>query len=210
MIRVKGPLSRVVSMVNLHYTSWNRNRPGRSQTMHRTFRTALSGDLLKSLVVIGVVGLLPVLPATAQMFSISDYNSGEPIEVSADSLDVDSESRDVTLYGSVQVMQGELTVRADTMVVHYNDDGDGNRVESIRANGDVVVLTDDGTAHGDAGLWSVASGIVILEQNVRLVNDDAVLTGTKVTLDLASGQVNIVGGEERVNILLSAVDEGDQ
>ena len=165
---------------------------------------------LESLAVIGVLGLLPVLPAAAQMFSISEYNSGEPIEVSADSLDVDSESRDVTLNGSVQVMQGELTVRADTMVVRYDDDGNGNRVESIRANGDVVVLTDDGTAHGDAGLWSVASGVVILEDNVRLVSDDAVLTGTKVTLDLKNGQVNIIGGEERVNILLSAVDEGDQ
>ena len=165
---------------------------------------------LASFVVIGVLGLLPVLPATAQMFSISDYNSGEPIEVSADSLDVDSESRDVTLNGSVQVIQGELTVRADTMVVHYDDDGDGNRVESIRANGDVVVLTDDGTAHGESGLWSVVAGVVVLEENVRLVNDDAVLTGTKVTLDLKNGQVNIVGGEERVNILLSAVEEGDQ
>ena len=53
-------------------------------------------------------------------------------------------------------------------------------------------------------------GVVVLEENVRLVNDDAVLTGTKVTLDLKNGQVNIVGGEERVNILLSAVEEGDQ
>ncbi len=165
---------------------------------------------LESLVIICVLGFLPVLPAAAQMFSIKDYNSGEPIEVSADSLDVDAESRDVTLSGSVQVMQGELTVRADTMVVHYGDDGGGNRVESIQAQGTVVVLTDDGTAHGDTGLWSVGAGVVVLEENVRLVNDDAVLTGRKVTLDLASGQVNIVGGEERVNILLSAVDEGDQ
>ncbi len=165
---------------------------------------------LPSLVVVGVVGLLAVLPAAAQMLSVSQYDSGEPIEVSADSLDVDSESRDVTLHGNVQVVQGGLTVRADTMVVHYSDSADSNRVKSIQATGDVVVLTDDGTAHGDAGLWSVASGVVVLEENVRLVNDDAVLTGTKVTLDLASGQVNIVGGEERVNILLSAVDEGDQ
>ena len=149
----------------------------------------------ESLVIIGVLGLLPLAPAAAQMFSISDYNSGEPIEVSADSLDVDSNSRDVTLRGSVQVMQGELTVRANTMVVHYVDDEDGNQVDSIRANGDVVVLTDDGSAHGDAGLWSVRSGVVVLEDNVRLVNKDAVLTGTKVTLDLTSGQVNIVGGE---------------
>ncbi len=165
---------------------------------------------LESFVVIGVLGLLAVWPAAAQMFSISDYNSGQPIEVSADSVDVDSESRDVTLNGGVQVIQGELTVRADSMVVHYGDDGDGNRVESIRATGDVVVLTADGTAHGDAGLWSVAEGVVVLERNVRLVNDDAILTGARMTLDLKNGQVNIVGGEERVNILLSAVEEGDQ
>ena len=165
---------------------------------------------LPSLAVIGLLGLLAVSPATAQLLSISEYDSGEPIEVSADSLDVDSDSRDVTLNGNVQVVQGGLTVRADTMVVHYSDSADSNRVESIQASGEVVVLTDDGTAHGDTGLWMMSSGVVVLEDNVRLLSDDAVLTGTKVTLDLASGQTNIVGGEERVNILLSAVDEGEQ
>ena len=160
----------------------------------------------------GGLWLLMASATDAQIISIDEFDTDEPITIAADNLVVDSNSRDVTFTGSVEVRQGELTVFADTMIIHYADEtGTGeNRVREIRAISNVSVVTPNGTASGDSGLWTVATGIVTLQENVTLVNDDGILTGSTATLELESGRIHVAGGEGRVNVLLTAGSDSEQ
>ena len=101
----------------------------------------------------GGLWLLMASATDAQIISIDEFDTDEPITIAADNLEVDSNSRDVTFTGSVEVRQGELTVFADTMIIHYADEtGTGeNRVREIRAISNVSVVTPNGTASGDFG-----------------------------------------------------------
>ncbi len=151
--------------------------------------------------------LLLAPAAGGQVLPIDEFDGGLPVAIGADSLQVDSGTRGITLTGNVEVEQGRLTVLADTMVVHYADAADGGdqRVETIEATGRVTVIMPDGTARADRGLWTVATGIVLLEHNVEIVNAYGVLTSEAATLDIGTGHILISGGESRVNVLL----EGD-
>ncbi len=166
----------------------------------------------EGLALAGALCLLMAPATDAQIISIDEFDTDEPIAIAADNLEVDSNSRDVTFTGSVEVMQGELTVLADTMIIHYAAEaGAGeNRVQEIEAISNVSVMTPNGTARGDSGLWIVETGIVTLQENVTLVNDDGILTGSMATLELKSGRIHVAGGEGRVNVLLTAGSDSEQ
>ena len=166
----------------------------------------------EGLALVGALWLLVTTTTDAQIISIDEFDTDEPIAIAADSLEVDSNSRDVTFTGSVEVRQGELTVLADTMIIHYADEtGTGeNRVREIEAISNVSVMTPNGTARSDTGLWTVETGIVTLQENVTLVNDDGILTGKTATLELKTGRIHIAGGEGRVNVLLTAGSDSEQ
>ena len=157
--------------------------------------------------VAGALWLLSAATSHAQLVDVGGFGGDEPIAISADSLEVDADSRNVTFTGSVEVSQGELEVHADRMIVRYAEETDSgeSRVEEIEAISNVSVSIPTGTARGDSGIWTVTTGIVTLQDNVSLANDNGVLTGEVAQLDLGSGVIRVTGGDGRVNVLLDAL-----
>ena len=153
------------------------------------------------------------LPALAQdqLLDTSRHDSGLPIEIEADSMEVEQAAQRATFRGAVDVKQGDLTLRADTLIVHYNDGSDGdNSINLIEVEGNVFFATPNETAQGDEGVYDVNAAVIQLIGNVVLTNADAVLRGEQATMSLETGQSVVTGTGERVKMIFETSSEDGQ
>lgn len=131
-----------------------------------------------------------------------------PIEIEADRLDVEQGKQTATFIGNVVAVQGTVILRADRLKVTYADKqsaaqsgggqgagGGGNRITEIRARGDVHVTSEgDQSADGEWAIYEVASRQITMGDKVVLRQAGNVVRGTKLRIDLNSGQSRIDGG----------------
>jgi lipopolysaccharide export system protein LptA len=128
-------------------------------------------------------------PARAQGLTGSD----EPIEITADSLEVLQKDNIATFTGNVDAVQGDMVLSADKLRVHYhslgsNDAGTGGSIRRIEAEGNVFLSSPEETAQGKFGVYDVAGQWVTLEGSVVLTRDDNVVRGERLQVDLATGR----------------------
>ena len=148
--------------------------------------------LLSALTFGGEMSLGPT-PAAGQALQ---HDSSQPIEISADTLEVLQEEQIATFAGNVDAVQGDLVLSADKLLVHYegeNSDsvglaaGRGNSIRRIDAVGQVIITSPEETAEGDYGTYDVASEFMTLEGDVVLTRGANVIRGERLELDLVSG-----------------------
>jgi lipopolysaccharide export system protein LptA len=157
------------------------------------------------------VALFVALPmaalSSARAFGQSlDHDSSKPIEISADSLEVEQEQQLATFAGNVDAVQGDLVLSADRLRVHYEGEesavgiaaGSGNRIRRIDAEGSVIIASPEETAEGDQGTYDVRGKLVVLEGGVVLTRGENVIRGERLVMDLVSGKTRIVGAETTV------------
>ncbi len=134
----------------------------------------------------------------------------ENLEIEAGSMEYSQETRTLTLFDDVQVTQGTLRISAQRIVVRYDDESD-TEVSMIEAFDSVSTTSRGSTAKSDTASYDVKSGDITLRGNVRLVSAGAVMTGGEAQIDLVTGESRLIGGADRVNILLSpgAIDAED-
>ena len=106
-----------------------------------------------------------------------------PIEIVADTLEVNQDQQSAIFTGNVAATQGQILLNADRVVVHYSAGGDGvQAIRSIDAEGNVFFTTDFETAQGDLGTYDVENGMVTLTGAVVLTRGENVLRGSKLVL----------------------------
>lgn len=144
-----------------------------------------------ALVLLGAGG-----PAAGQPFA---FYSDQPIEITADSLEVVQADRIATFSGNVDAVQGDLVLSADELLVHYRSGGgepatpgSSGAIRRIEARGSVVVTSPRETAEGDLGVYDVEGALVTLEGSVILTRDENVVRGDRLELDLATGVSRVV------------------
>jgi lipopolysaccharide export system protein LptA len=75
-----------------------------------------------------IAGLLAAIAmgtaATAQVSPGKKHDSKQPIDITSDSLEVEQDKQLATFRGKVDAIQGEIHLRADTLVVHYRQRDD--------------------------------------------------------------------------------------
>lgn len=123
------------------------------------------------------------------------HDSSLPIEITADTLEVQRNEQIATFTGNVDAVQGDMVLSADLLRVYYGDE-DGadapgpagaNSIRRIEAEGNVFLSSPRETAQGDAGVYDVASNQVTMEGAVVLTRDDNVIRGQRLEVDLVSG-----------------------
>lgn len=132
----------------------------------------------------------------AQSTAESSHDTTLPIEITADSMEVDEGSKTVAFSGAVTAKQGDLRLTADDVVVHYAEkaDGSGRTISSIEAKGNVFVSSPDETAQGDEGIYDVTGRTIQLTGNVVLTRGENVIRGQRLDLDLAQNKSRVEGG----------------
>ncbi|MAG96512.1 MAG: lipopolysaccharide transport periplasmic protein LptA [Alphaproteobacteria bacterium] len=121
----------------------------------------------------------------------------QPIEITADQLEVQQDRRLAIFRGNVLAIQGTMRLRAATLVVHYRpakEDGMAESgISSIEASGRVFFSTAEETAEGDSGVYDVDKSTVTLKQNVVLTRGNNVIRGNRLVLNLESGRSKVEG-----------------
>lgn len=125
-----------------------------------------------------------------------------PLEIEADVLEVDDNSRTATFRGDVRVVQGEFNIRTVELVATYSgqagaglfqpaDPGanaPGLALQRVKANRKVVVTSgDDQSATGDWAQFDLKSSTVVLGGDVTLTEGRNVVRGPRLVIDTATG-----------------------
>jgi lipopolysaccharide export system protein LptA len=180
--------------------------------MNRSFSSKLAWAL--ALVTVAA------LPAMAAQTGFSNHNSKDPIQFSADRLEVQNEGSVAKFMGKVEAIQGDMTLWSDEVRVYYQDSktkaagatpapkpstssGMTGSVTRIDSRGNVRITSRGDTAEGDWAVYDVGRQLVTMGGRVVLHQGESVVRGSRLELNLNSGQARVVGlpdlqGEQRV------------
>lgn len=146
----------------------------------------------------------------------------QPIEIESDRLEVRDNDGTAVFTGNVQVVQGETTLRAGRMVVHYVSDGSSGAstpttgasdIERIEVEGTVYIQTATQVATGDRGTFDMGTELLTLSgREVVLTEGDNVIVGCELRVRMNTGVAELDGcgsqGGGRVRMLLQPGSQG--
>jgi lipopolysaccharide export system protein LptA len=153
-------------------------------------------------------------PNALQGFST---NRDKPVHIEAASLEVRDKDKTATFSGNVNVVQGDTTMKSNSLVVFYEagapgavlqaaQPGPGGKqsIRRLEARGGVVVTQKDQTATGENGIYDLKSNTVTLSGNVVVSQGPNVTRGDRLVVDLATGvsRVECNSGQCRVRALI--------
>jgi lipopolysaccharide export system protein LptA len=138
-------------------------------------------------------------------------NSGTPIDISADQLDVLQNDNIAVFTGHVVAIQGDVRLTSEKMIVHYKeqaaekgkpktaaDAAAQNSIEKIEVEQNVFLTTPTETASGATGLYDVAHHNIVLNTNVVLTKDKNTLKGDHLVYDFNTGKSTITSATGQV------------
>lgn len=162
----------------------------------------------------------------AQNELVRGADSDQPIIIDADSLEVQQAKNLAIFKGNVKAVQGRINIRANEIRVWYRSKSDkisakpgtkakpgkaaggdpakGATIIRIDAIGKVFVSSPNETAQGDLGVYDVPNKRIVLTGNVVLTRGANVIRGEKLTLNMATGRSEILGGKQRVRGIFQA------
>lgn len=117
-------------------------------------------------------------------------DSDLPVQISADSLEILQPNKTATFKGNVQAVQGNVTLNAAQMMVHYKEAAGGvqGAVSRIDATGGVFLATPGETARGGSAVYNLDAKKVVLSSNVVLTRGQNVLKGARLEYSFSTGR----------------------
>ena len=175
-----------------------------------------------------VAAQAPRAAATSPLLGgAQDQNKDQPIQIESATLEVRDKSKMATFSGDVQVVQGDMTIKCQTLVVFYGAGhgpaageqrvaavaapGAGAPVQKalmpqgaqdirrIEARGGVTVVSKDQNASGDLGVYDLKKKTITLTGNVVVSQGKNVLHGDRVVVDTTTGNAHIDSGTTSPN-----------
>ena len=131
-------------------------------------------------------------------FGAIGRNIDSPVEITADTLQIDQENGRATFVGNVVVGQGEMRLTGDEVEVAYaTDNGGPGAVEELEARGNVTFVSGDEAAEARNGRYTVAGAQLVLTGDVVLTQGTTTIAGDRLTVDVAAG-AGVMEGRVRV------------
>lgn len=136
---------------------------------------------------------LAPLPAAAQQIAFAGLkgDTKAPVEVTADSLAVNQTDGTAVFTGNVLIVQGQMRLSAAEVTVEYGEDR--SKIAKLHATGGVTMVSASEAAEAKEALYSVEAGTVVLSGDVLLTQGQNVLSGQKLSVDLATGTGQMEG-----------------
>jgi lipopolysaccharide export system protein LptA len=144
----------------------------------------LSGLLTSLMLALAPVGAL------AQ----SGIDGDQPIEISADQLEVQQEQQLAIFSGNVVAVQGGITMKSARMIVHYSNAGNqqssaaAKGISRIEADGGVFFTSATETARGSKAVYDVNAEQITMTGDVVLTREQNVLKGQQLVYNLKTGR----------------------
>jgi lipopolysaccharide export system protein LptA len=169
---------------------------------------------LRPLIVIAVCALPGIAAAQGLMQSNMGQNQDQPVQIEAGSFVVQDKNKTATFSGNVQVVQGDTTMKCQSLVVFYGHEvgiaqsatntkqapaasspKGAQDIRRIEAHGSVTVLTKDQKASGDLGIYDLQAKTITLSGNVVVSQGENVIHGEKVVVNTVTGNASVLGNE---------------
>ena len=128
------------------------------------------------------------------------------IEISADNkIEVDNEQGVMIVTGNAFVKEGLTSLQASTLTAFTCETKNGTtKILQINADSNVVIISDQGKAFAERGIYFVEDKIIELYDNVKLVKEGDILVGDKGFFNILTGkgeistEPNKEGGKKKV------------
>lgn len=135
-----------------------------------------------------VACILPMLSYAQFGGSAGGFNDKQPIEITADQLEVVQPNRQAVFRGNVVAQQGTVSIRANTMVVWYRTgnerSGAQGAVSRIELTDNVALVTAQESARAARGVYNVDTKQIQLVGNVVLTRGQNILKGDRLDFNL--------------------------
>lgn len=149
-------------------------------------------NALRTAIIVLAAFVVPVL-AFAQGAQVAfgglKHDSSLPVEVSADSLEVNQTDGTAVFIGNVVIGQGDMRITAARVDVEYaaQDTGSAGRISTMRASGGVAVVTGADAAQGNEALYTIDTGSIVMTGDVVLTQGENALSGQRLVVNLEDG-----------------------
>ncbi len=124
-------------------------------------------------------------------FGDTARDSRQPVEVTADSLDVNQTDGTAVFSGNVVVGQGQMRLSAPRVLVVYLEDQSG--IERLQASGGVTLVSGEDAAEAANADYNITSGKITMQGNVFLIQGANALTADNMLVDTKSGTARMTG-----------------
>jgi lipopolysaccharide export system protein LptA len=108
-----------------------------------------------------------------------------PVNVTAETFSVNNADGTAVFSGNVIVTQGEMTLSAAEVRVAYNQDR--TAIDQLFASGGVTIVNLADTAKAREAVYTIASGLIVLTEDVILTQGPTAMAGQKLTVNLTDG-----------------------
>ena len=136
----------------------------------------------------------------------TDEEEGKDIEITADKkIEVDNEQGVMIVTGNAYVKEGLTSLQADILTAFTCETKRGEtKIIQINADNNVVIISDQGKAFAERGIYFVEDNIIELYDKVKLEKEGDILVGDKGIFNVSSGkgeisiEPNKEGGRKKV------------
>jgi lipopolysaccharide export system protein LptA len=157
---------------------------------------------------------------------MGDQKKDQPVQIEAATLEVRDKNKTATFSGNVQVVQGDTTMKCQSLVVYYGQEigiagndkqaatspaasqvttskgtpgmpQGAQNIRRIEAHGGVTVLTKDQNAKGEQAIYDLTTKQITLMGNVVISQGQNVIHGDKVVVDMVTGNAKVESGSSK-------------
>lgn len=148
---------------------------------------------LSRLALAATLALLPHLALAQAQVALGglSVDASAPVEVEADSLVVDQESRSAVFAGGVIITQGDMRVAAGEVEVAYDEDS--GEIARLVFSGGVTFVTASEEAEAQAAEYDLTSGMLVLTGDVLLSQAGNALSAQSMRVNLRDGTAVMEG-----------------
>lgn len=144
----------------------------------------------KAQILTGLV-LLAAVPALGQ--ALKGHNTGSPVDVEADRIEVQDRADRAIFSGNVVARQENMTLNAGRLTVAYSRKGGGVDIERLDASGGVQVRSPSETARGDFAVYDLNQRVITVIGNVQLTQGGNLVRGGRLVINLDTGRAVMDG-----------------
>lgn len=134
-------------------------------------------------------------PVAAQVSALKNHDTAQPLDITADRLEV-REKEDIAVFtGSVEAVQGDLRISADSVTVHYRKPEGGGDPTILRLDmaGHAKLVSPSEEVASEWAIYDVEARLLTLGGSVVLARGETLLRGERLELDLKSGVTKFEG-----------------
>lgn len=124
-----------------------------------------------------------------------NHDADLPIDIVADSLQLDQEKRLAVFEGKVEAVQGQLKFMTETLRVYYESEAGNKNLKIARldATGHVRLESPVESAEGNWAVYDVKSRTITVVGDVILKREDSEFKGERLEINLDTGVTKFDG-----------------